>query len=792
MATDFTNKYMQVFQNYNEFGEHSADYVRGEDHIAFLIEENEVIYWLYLEQVWRPLNVRTTTTGELEDGRTKVAVKLEYIEDGQKYTSVPNIPDPERITSMSHFLEDYPDIEEVNVSGTVNLTDLSYAFAGSKIKDFSMLDTSNVDDINYIFQNINNENLDIVFGTKNACYQKMFLNNAILHNVIWEYGYPWINLTAGGNEISSSNNPCKLNKLEIKHLFDDYNNTFNNYARIEVWANNQINEIIAPYLKIKTVSNNGIPENVKLNAIKGQYIIFELGNDSTKVLTGNELFLNADDIEIYFRNYIVSEYTNTNLKFNCTPNNSIKINNNSSHPNFNFGGGIKILNDKELIIGDNLISNNTIIGNFVFTTPIVDDAFYAKYNTPISIFQYKTTFEEIADVNISKDVNPDLIYPSNYYNIGNWTENMNVEIYTNIPIPYTAITTVTFNKYILDNRSFNFTEDNCPVISDTAKRIFAKDENSRISGVFKFSGDYGVFSTNETNLFKDIIFYNVSRINYRVEAGNYFKNNNIVIKNSFPHINIINSTSSELFLDVDNLVNDNILGNYITYDLLHSNNHKIFFNYIENVNVEITKNTGSSNYGFLKPYYYYILNSNINNPIKLNAGDNSNAYFYWTFEGQTVDTKTYELNDCYIECDENSYIYNLDQYYIINTTVYYNRTMNANNIYGKVNIALNNYITYSSTTNYIENKLIHIDLNKVKVSFNNACILFYENLDDESTINLIVKLIDNTSESTKTIYMYRSQANIIGEENIAAAVAKNYEFAIIETKLKNNYEDITM
>ena len=209
------------------------------------------------------------------------------------------------------------------------------------------------------------------------------------------------------------------------------------------------------------------------------------------------------------------------------------------------------------------VRDDCIIGNFIFTVPIVNDDFYNKYSNAnkISIFQYKTAFEEIADVKISKDVNPDLIYPSNYYdNVGNWTENMNVEIYTNIPIPYTAINTVTFNKYILDNRGFNFTEDNCPVITDSAKRIFAKDEDSRISGVFKFGGGYGGFATTETNLFKDITFYNVRYINYSTKTGNYFKNNNIVIKNSFPYISITSNTSSELFLDVDNLVNDNVLG----------------------------------------------------------------------------------------------------------------------------------------------------------------------------------------------------------------------------------------
>lgn len=757
MATNFTNKYMHVFQNYNEFGEHSADYVRGEDHIAFLIEENEVIYWLYLEQVWRPLNVRTTTTGELEDGRTKVAVRLEYVEGGQKYTSVPNIPDPERITSMSRFLEDYPDIEEVNVTGTVNLTDLSYAFAGSKIKNFSLLDTSNVTNWSYFIYNLDDKTLE--FNIKCDVPEFKSFSGPNLYNVkIKGITFTATNLVP--------NNPAQSNYLGIEENSDvDY------VKGIGIQVN--VAECTVGTLYSDVCSEIGFyarrQKLTHINTINCDKTTINLGRVSDVTHNGENLTLCLFETQDeYDFNYELDHKITTNAK-------NITLVKGKLVYNMPFGYGIKYIENANVII------NTTVtIGNFYFTVPIVDDAFYAQYNIPISIFQYKTTFEEVADVNISKDVNPDLIYPSNYYNIGNWTENMNVEIYTNIPIPYTAITTVTFNKYILDNRSFNFTEDNCPIISDSAKRIFAKDEDSRISGVFKFGGDYGGFNTNETNLFKDITFYNVSRIGYRAEAGNYFKNNNIVIKNSFPYINIISSTSSELFLDVDNLVNDNILGNYIMYSSLHGNVHKIFFNYIENVNVKITKITGSSDYGFLKPYYYYILNSNIDNPIKLNAGDNSNAYFYWTFEGQTKDTKTYELNDCYIECDENSYIHNLDQYYIINTTVYYNRTMNANNIYGKVNIELNNYIAYSSTTNYIENKLMHIDLNKVKVNASEACILFYENLDDESTINLVTKLIDNTSSSTKTIYMYRSQANTVGEENIAAAVAKNYEFAIIE------------
>ena len=752
MTTDFNNKYLQVLQNYDEFGEYSADYVKGEDHVAFLIEENEVIYWLYLEQVWRPLNVRTTKTGELEDGRTKVAVKLEYVEGGQKYTSVPNIPDPERITSMSHFLEDYPDIEEVNVSGTVNLTDLSYAFAGSKIKDFSMLDTSNVDDMTYCLSNIDNNELEVITYSNVTCCISHILDNSTIKS-----------FTYNGTVTDDS----YFNNVTAEKLIVNTEQEITELNRALMRISNGCDISYIKGLNIQLSEAYGVNT---LELVEAKEISYDYNGSSY-----NNFKVKCDSFDLYPRKNNINICNQIDVT-------EVTILNIFNTAQAKFGKGIKYLDTVNFNIKHNNLNN--YIGNFIFTTPIVDDAFYAKYaqyNTSISIFQYKTTFEEVADVKISKDVNPDLIYPSNYYdNVGNWTENMNVEIYTNIPIPYTAINTVTFNKYILDNRGFNFTEDNCPVITDSAKHIFAKDEDSRISGVFKFGGGYGGFATTETNLFKDITFYNVRYINYSTKTGNYFKNNNIVIKNSFPYISITSNTSSELFLDVDNLVNDNVLGNYIIYNPLHGDLHKIFFNYIENINIEITKNNSRFDYGFLKPYYYYILNSNIDNSIKLNAGDNSNAYFYWTFEGQIVDTKTYELNDCYIECDENSYICNLDQYYIINATVYYNRTMNANNIYGKVNIVLNNYTVHSNTTNYIENKLIHIDLNKVKVNTTETCILFYENLDNETTVKLITKLVDNTSSTSKTIYMYRTQANIIGEENIAAAVAKNYEIAIIE------------
>jgi len=79
-----------------------------------------------------------------------------------------------------------------------------------------------------------------------------------------------------------------------------------------------------------------------------------------------------------------------------------------------------------------------------------------------------------------------------------------------------------------------------------------------------------------------------------------------------------------------------------------------------------------------------------------------------------------------------------------------------------------------------DNGIEHIDINSVKPRDSSNYMTDYLSCDNETLINLITKLVDNTGNFSKTIYMYRSQSNIIGEENIAGAVAKNYEIAIIE------------
>lgn len=739
MATNFTNKYMQVFQDYNEFSEHSADYVRGEDHIAFLIEENEVIYWLYLEQVWRPLNVRTTTTGQLEDGRTKVAVRLEYIEGGQKYTSVPNIPDPERITSMRYFLKDYPDIEEVNVSGTVNLTDLSYAFAGSKIRNFSMLDTSNVVDIEGFVNNVERVGLPIEITIKT-----INTNNTIKNLRIQSLNIYTTDDTDKYLILSNCNLvDCETNiPLRIDSGNYNYINTKNNILIKDAGqsAHHSINLVTLTTTK---------DINLNVNAIT---------NDNQQVsINCNNFILNRTNNDNPSKQYIVY---NANVSINNTYNNAF---------NFNFGYGINYKNN-------NTITLNGIIGNFIFTTPIVDDAFYAKYaqyNTPISIFQYKTTFTEVADVNISSEVDSSLIHIPTQWNINFDTANVNIEIHNNISLDAYRKPNLHFNKFIVDNSELEFDIENIYSNPLYTELKFTANEGY-ISGNFNAYNGH-TFSLND--LYKNINIYNCYRIlleknideakNINFYAGESYSNQ----ANKYQEIIIdINYNDSET-LNIKPFIHDNKLLFSIESQWTNNTKNKyVIAEYIENLNINIDTN-GST----ISAFYNYFLNSTENNPINIHTLATNNNNTYYNICNKYLEDKYKDDIECiYVNCGEYGYIY--PGFIISDNNVY--ECFNIYNIKGVVNIGLYRY--NNIVINNINSKLLHIDINKVYSYYDSAHILYFLNCDDETNINLITKLVDNTSSSSKTIYMYRSQSDIIGEENIAGAVAKNYEIAIIE------------
>jgi hypothetical protein len=742
MATNFTNKYMQVFQNYNEFGEHSADYVRGEDHIAFLIEENEVIYWLYLEQVWRPLNVRTTTTGELEDGRTKVAVRLEYVEGGQKYTSVPNIPDPERITSMSHFLEDYPDIEEVNVAGTVNLTDLSYAFAGSKIKDFSMLDTSNVTNIVGIFNNIINEELDLNIKLDINKIRNSNAQGGITVNSI--------------NFINSNKDDYALNLIYFKNCNINVLNLDDFSFDISVVDNDG--------LTIKTINSNkevrfsnGITKangNNEVNNINCDKLTFGV----TSVKANNELIVNCNVAKI--NTYGQSNYITESKTIIETVNDLTFNIDNKGIISFKFGNGIKYpSNISPKLTRYDEINIANVIGNFWFTIPIVNDAFYADKQYAVSIFQYKTTFEEVADVNISSEVDSSLTYLD--FDIDFDLSNTSIELYNNININ-TKNYSGTIKKLIVDNTNVDgIDKTNCPYLHDFYANRFKVIEGY-VSGIFKSynPNNESYARISESKLLKNIVL--VDFIFMIINNGDFLKTNNIkfdyVKRDKYTKLSLGGNKLTEL----DTLINNNHIGvnlncNYTGVDA--------YLRRIKNID-EVIFDIGNSiedsetNIYIIIDLLFEGNNNNINSTIRIASGSPNNE-----------------------QIDESIYINGNSKLIIFwNSSYKYDENNYVKYIYGNNLIISIDVYTTNMNEDWNLSPYKHIDINSVmtETHSNEFHILNFINCDNETLINLITKLVDNTSSSTATIYMYRSQSNIIGEENIAAAGAKNYEFAIIE------------
>ena len=769
MATNFTNKYMQVFQNYNEFGEHSADYVRGEDHIAFLIEENEVIYWLYLEQVWRPLNVRTTTTGELEDGRTKVAVRLEYIEGGQKYTSVPNIPDPERITSMSRFLEDYPDIEEVNVSGTVNLTDLSYAFAGSKIKDFSMLDTSNVTKYNNCLENVTLTN-DIIINVGNVEEVRLseLLKNSTITNA--RINIPNSTIIIGSTPLCDTTFdtfeiPYNEEDIEINESDTDLNwgDGINKYKTVLI-RSSKGNKIKAPSLFLY-FNDVGESYNIDVQEIECINALFDAAQDVKNIkIKAKKLICEFDGSES-----LEGKIDNREVECTC-----ITKDNWNYIPTISFGYGF--YKNPDRLTG--IINNNGTLGNFFYTIPIVDDTFYSDKQCPISIFQYKTTFEEVADVNISSKVDSSLIYVD-WYNIDFDTSNMSMVINNYMPNDgggisiqetFFILNGKTFNKFILDNNITD--ENNLPTLC--FQNVFFElntTEFSYIRGKYKLTSLSGYATYRHTSMFNNLVLYSDIEVDIKsLNTHPFLTKDNVIIK--APRF-IITNVGNSGKIEITNLINDN---------------NELYISYYNSYPNYLIRDTSCVLYvsGLLCSFYDWFAGTAVNVPIHIDG--ETNFYLYITYSNDDYISYYKEksiIDNLFIECKDNCFIGRIDILEYDTDENIINHGCVVKNIYGIVNVTLPYYVNVYNASNIIYNEdtfesIHHIDINSSRCIESNSFITSFKNLDNETLINLITKLIDNTSSSIKTIYMYRSQHTIIGEENITAAVAKNYEFAIIE------------
>lgn len=160
----YKHKNLFIYNNYNEFALDSYNYIKGNDIIAFIDAIFEVIYWLRLEIIWRKLNVNFISNEEYtESGDTKGSVTITYNNGEEIITSLPTIPDADRIVSMNNFLKNYSYIENINLD-TINLTSIRSAFANSNLHNI-VLNTHKVTDYTSAFENCSLNDIVIDFNS---------------------------------------------------------------------------------------------------------------------------------------------------------------------------------------------------------------------------------------------------------------------------------------------------------------------------------------------------------------------------------------------------------------------------------------------------------------------------------------------------------------------------------------------------------------------------------------------------------------------------------------------------
>lgn len=312
--TNIEPEYLQVYNNYDQFSDASNSYIKGEDHVCYIITENEVIYWIALENVWRPLNVVTTSAGNIEGIDNPVNVTLRIVDGGMIYTRVPNIPDAERIINIDNFLTNYPQIEYLDFTGNINTVSMRKAFADSNIKDAGNINFDKVEDITNIFSGCANFDNDYSL-TINSCATSFTCTDCVKNSNLPELIINIPNVNIGEFTLLGDNQNLKTN------LIINYNDTFqydlSNYNHYEITSESfgfssdtDVNRIKCPkyiigYRSLDSISNDyyyDLPSNLECE-------LFISKTDGTY----NELYPNVTDQQFNIKTkHVLFDYFSTN------------------------------------------------------------------------------------------------------------------------------------------------------------------------------------------------------------------------------------------------------------------------------------------------------------------------------------------------------------------------------------------------------------------------------------------------------------------------------------------------
>lgn len=771
------NTNLFVYNNYNEFGENSYNYVKGNDIIAYIENIYQVIYWLRLEVIWRPLNVIFTSDGTIvNETELGGAVYIQNI-GNNNYKFLPAIPDEYRILSMKNFLSNYSTVETIDLPNTINLTNLNRAFENSNIKS-CILNTLKVNDLSYAFLNCKN-NFNITFtidslqgniNCENMLQDAIFDTfNLIDNNKNTENHFNIQILKAGIYVTNNKDNLFILNfsgnNFRCDNLYLAYPNSSYEVKNINV-------EYIAMYSNIGAV-------NVEANEVLLDNNQNNIKNDETFTnIKCNNLIINDRaicqitlDIDYVktIRLYLDNGYVNTNMTGLCR--NILKTNLTLD----NCLNKIEFIGDKD--------TDWIPYGTFIINE--VNNEAWNKLGAKIYYAWKDNTYTKFADIKL-QDIE---IEDFGVYDVP--IDNIEIKGKIGRFLQYNNIGTYHTNYKIITTNDVNYTELKID--------LDAISINSLFSGYFE--SKCGDLTPETIKYFKNAVIntsYNITTYIYYGYHDYEFITS--YISNEDNNIRIFNNNDGVCFTTAETLED------YTIYDLdishFANNDNKIILKGCKFISTDIYLNR--THCIFIrpinsKPDYQIICNNcdNImcftdltseNKPLYLKGSNNftyskgSNAVPYDKIEiaHKFNDTANFYNNDTiYLDGDKDAYLY-LD-----------GKRTETYGTYSKIKTIISKNIIISfrtgelwQTTNSNQGvyavgieELTNITCDK---SFIDCYIDCYAKLTSDSINNLISHLIDNTSSNIASIGLTRAQYNLLTVDNIQNALNLNYQFNIVD------------
>ena len=774
------NTNLFVYNNYNDFGENSYNYAKGNDIIAYIENIYQVIYWLRLEVIWRPLNVIFTSSGTIvNETELGGAVYIQNI-GNNNYKFLPTIPDEYRILSMTNFLSNYSTIETIDLPNTINLTNLNRAFENSNIKS-CILNTLKVNDLSYAFLNCKNnfnitftidspqgnikcENMlqDAVFDTFNLIDNNRDTENHFNIQIL-KAGIYVTNNKDNLFTLNFSGNNFKCNNLylsypngsyRVKNINVEYIAMYSNIGAVNVEAN----EVLLDNYK-DNINNDETFTNIKCNTfIINEKAICQITLDIDYVKT---IRLCLDD---YYTNTNMTNLCRNILKTNLTLDNCL---------------------DKIEFVGD---KNTDWVPYGTFIVNEVNNEAWNKLGAKIYYAWKDNTYTKFADIKL-QDIE---IEDFGVYDVP--IDNIEIKGKINRFLQYgNNIGTYNTNYKITTTDDVNYTE--LMINLDNISK------NSLFSGYFEFYKGYaGNLTPNTIKYFKNAVIntsYNITTYVYYGYHDYEFITN--YISNEDNNIRIFNDNNGVCFTTTETSED------YTIYDLdishFANNDNKIILKRCKFVSTDIYFNITNSI--FIRPINskpnYQIICNNCDNimcftdltsedkPLYLKGSNNftyskgSNAVPSDKIEiaHKFNDTANFYNNDTiYLDGDKDAYLYldgesikSYGTYSKIKTIISKNIIISfrTNNSWGVVN---SNHGVYDVG---IE-ELTNITCDR---SFINCYINCYTKLTSDSINNLISHLIDNTNSNIASIGLTRAQYNLLTTDNVQNALNLNYEFNIL-------------